>query len=113
MSGVSFSMDQDRLAAVAEIWKAHCNVAFPGRLRSTDVADVEMVMLDADVASCVRTWLNNGGSIDSRRRDVLVNRERLLARVVPELSGHEAAYCQRLLDMTAMVLNASDELPSS
>jgi hypothetical protein len=113
MSGVSFSMDQDRLAVVAELWKTHCDAAFPSRLRSTDVAGVEMVVLDADVAGCISTWLTNGGGIDSRRREILMNRERLLARVVPKLSGPEVTYFQRLLDMTALVLDSRDELPSS
>ena len=113
MSGVSFSMDQDQLAVVAELWKAHRDAAFPNRLRSTDVAGIEMVVLDAAVAGYISTWLNNGGRIDSRRRDILANRERLLARVVPKLSGPEVTYFQRLLDMTALILDSPDELPSS
>ncbi|XVU21230.1 hypothetical protein ACQPZJ_28635 [Actinoplanes sp. CA-054009] len=70
------------------------------------MAGVETVMLDADVAGCVSAWLNNGGDLDDRRWDVLATRERQLERVVSELSDREAAYYQRLLDMTVLVLDS-------
>ena len=97
---------QDRMAAAAELWKTHCLAGFPGRLRSTDVAGVEMVLLDADVAGCISSWLNNDGPLSDRRWAVLASRERQLVRVLPELSGAEADYCQRLLDMTDLVINS-------
>lgn len=105
-------MDQDRLTAVAELWKAHREAAFPGRLRGTDVAGVEMVMLDSDVVGCVSTWLDNGGAVEDRWWDVLATCERQLERVVPELSGYEASYYRRLLDMTALVLDTASGSPS-
>jgi hypothetical protein len=104
-------MKVDRLRAVARLWKAHGDAAFAGRLRFVDVAGVEMVMLDADVTGCVNTWLNNNGTIDDWRWNVLAARERQLKRVVPELSGDEAAYYRRLLDMTVLVLDSSGDQP--
>jgi hypothetical protein len=104
-------MDQHRMTVAAEVWKAHRDAAFPGRLRSADIAGVDIVMLDADVAGCVSSWLDNGGAIDDRRWDILASCERDLERVVPQLSGYEADYCQRLLDMTAVILSAP-RLPS-
>lgn len=100
--------DQRRMMAVAELWKAHRAAAFPDRLRSTGISGVDMVMLDADVAGCVSGWLNNGGAVDERW-DVLATRVRELERVVPELSGYEAVYFKRLLDMTALVLEAPSD----
>ncbi|GAB7051354.1 hypothetical protein [Catenuloplanes indicus] len=104
-------MKNDRMTGMARLWTAHRDAAFPDRLRSVDIAGIEMVMLDADVAGCISTWLNDGGNIDDRWWDVLAARERDLERVVPELSGDEAAYFQRLLDMTVSVLDSSGELP--
>jgi hypothetical protein len=46
----------DRMTAVARLREAHGDAAFPDRLRSADIAGVEMVMLDADVAACVGIW---------------------------------------------------------
>ncbi|MGW5666480.1 hypothetical protein [Micromonospora sp. NPDC003776] len=99
----------DRLAAVAELWEAHAQTPFPGRLRSADVAGVSMVLLDSNVAGCVSTWLHQGGSIDDGRGHILAACEQELLHVIPELDDDEAAYYQRLLDMTVLVLEAPDD----
>ncbi|MBM2620641.1 hypothetical protein JIG36_34590 [Actinoplanes sp. LDG1-06] len=99
-------MNDDRSVAVTRLWDAHLGTPFPGRLRSVDVAGVTMVLLDADVAGCVTTWLDNGGTLDERRWDTLATCELHLERVLPELSGAEAAYFQRLHDMAVLVLES-------
>lgn len=98
-------MPGDRVTAVTELWKAHREAAFPGRLRGEDVVGVELVMLDSDVASCIMSWLNNGGEIDDQRWNILAACEQDLDRVIPELAGHEASYYRRLLDMAVLVLD--------
>jgi hypothetical protein len=99
----------DRLGAVAELWEAHTQTAFPGRLRGADVAGVCLVVVDADVAGCVSIWLRRGGNIDDRRWDFLAACEQELLRVIPELDDDEAAYYHRLLDMAVLVLEATDD----
>lgn len=108
MIGVPVRMT-DRLAAVAELWEAHTQAPFPGRLRSVDVAGVSMVLLDSNVAGCVSTWLHRDGNIDDGRWDILAACEQELRRVIPELDDDEAAYYQRLLDMAVLVLKAPDD----
>ena len=51
-----------------------------------------MVSLDADVAGCVSVWLRNNGELDDRRWETLATCEQRLKRVLPKLSGYEAAY---------------------
>ncbi|GAA4605331.1 hypothetical protein BJY16_005350 [Actinoplanes octamycinicus] len=97
---------ENRMTTVARLWAEHCAAPFPGRLRAVEVAGVEMVMLDADVAGCVSVWLANGGTVDDRSWDVLAACERRLERVLPELTDREAAYYRRLLEMTVLVLDA-------
>ncbi|SBT45439.1 hypothetical protein GA0070611_3033 [Micromonospora auratinigra] len=82
------------------------DAAFPGRLRAVEVAGVHLVLLDSTVAGCVGSWLDHGGELGDRWWDVLAGCERELERVIPELSGDEAAYCRRLLEMTVLVLEA-------
>ena len=98
-------MPGDRVTAVADLWKAHQEAAFPRRLIVEEVAGVEMVMLDADVAGSIMSWLGNGGDIDDRRWDVLAVCEQNLIRVIPELADYEASYFQRLLEMAVLVLD--------
>ncbi|MGC5021684.1 hypothetical protein [Micromonospora sp. DT47] len=96
-------MADDRFAAVADLWETHLQAPFPSRLRGTEVAGVDMVMLDADVAGCVSSWLQNRGSLDARRRRVLASCQEQLIRVIPVLADQEAAYYRRLHDMAALV----------
>ncbi|GAB2577396.1 hypothetical protein Aab01nite_11740 [Paractinoplanes abujensis] len=100
------NLDDERTEAVARMWRDHVSLPFPGRLRSVDVAGVELAMLDADVAGHVSFWLDNRGCLDDRRRNALATRERQLDTVIPELTGEEAAYFRHLLDMAVLVLEA-------
>ena len=49
-----------------QLWDEHCRAPFPDRLRGMEIAGVDMVLLDADIAGCVTTWL--GGASLRRRR---------------------------------------------
>ena len=104
--------DDDRIKAVAELLAAHKVARFSARLTSVDIAGVEMVMLDADAVGCISTWLHNGGDLDDWWWDVLAAREQDLARVIPQLTGYEASFYQRLLDMTVLVLGPPDVFAS-
>jgi hypothetical protein len=45
----------------------HLERHFLLRLRSEEIDGVDMVMLDADVAGCVETWLKSSSDLDSVR----------------------------------------------
>jgi hypothetical protein len=66
------------------------------------------VTLDADVAGCVSAWLSNGGVIDDQWWYLLATREQQLDRLIPQLVGYEASHCQRLLEVTVLVLDPPD-----
>ena len=58
--------------SVQRLWDEHRATPFPARLRGAEVAGVDMVMLDADIAGRVASWLGNDGRIDEERKAVLV-----------------------------------------
>src|SRR6516165_9742459 len=99
-------MTVDRRAEVAQLWQGHREASFPARLRGADVVGVDMVLVDAFTAGCISTWLDQDGRIDDRRWDVLADCEQQLLRVIAKLDDDATAYYQRLLDMTALVLEA-------
>jgi hypothetical protein len=90
---------------VENLWQTHRVAPFPTRLTSVDIAGIEMVTLDADVAGCVSTRLATGGPLDDHRWHLLATRERHLEQVLSELTGEEALYFQRVYDMTVLLLN--------
>jgi hypothetical protein len=66
-------------------------------LRGAEVGDIDVVLLDADIAGCVSTWLGNGGH-------PTVETPRILATCVKDLDtviavfpdGEEQYYLQQL-----------------
>jgi hypothetical protein len=105
-------MNNERLQAVAQLWEAHMQAPFPARLRGAEIAGVDMVLLDADTAGCVKTWLDNNGRLDAWRRDVIASCLDELNRVTPHLADQdEAAYYNRLRELA--VLLCSDQPTST
>ncbi len=86
------------------LYDQHERAEFPDRWRDEEPGGVEMVMLDADVAGVVWSWLS-GGRLDATRQSVLRSSLRDLDRVLPVLSdSQELQYCQRLRELARLVL---------
>jgi hypothetical protein len=92
------------LRTVAELYDQHRRAAFPSRLTAADANGVEMAGLDATVSGCVSAWLRSQRRIDDSRWDLLADCEQKLKRAIPALDGDERSHCQRLLDMTLLIL---------
>ena len=95
----------ETLKAGRQLWTEHLNDDYPPRLRATDVEGVGMVMLDADVAGCFDSWLDNGGYVDDSRQAILTECLSDLDRVLPLLNDrHERRYFARVREMAALAL---------
>jgi hypothetical protein len=102
MTGVT--TDPARRETARLLYDEHERAEFPGRWRDEEPGGVEMVMLDADVAGVVSSWLS-GGRLDAPRQSVLRSSLRDLDRVLPVLSdSEELRYCQRLRELARLVL---------
>jgi hypothetical protein len=83
----------DQLEAVRRLNAEWLAMPFPTSLRGVDIADTSVVMLDADVAGCVQTWLAAAGELDDERWNRLAQCLEDLDMVMPLLSaGAEAVY---------------------
>ena len=95
----------DEIAMAAQPWDEHKQAEFPARLRGEDVAGVDMVMLDSDVAGFVIAWMSSQGQLESRQRDLLAQCLADLNRVLPLLNDEsERRYYERLRDLAALTL---------
>ena len=56
---------------IAAMWQAHDDRWFLPLPRGAEVGDIDVVLLDADTAGCVSTWLADGGQFDPERTRIL------------------------------------------
>lgn len=96
-------------AAVSHVWQEHLQAPFPAGQRGAERAGIDLVLLDADIAGCVSTWLSHGGSLDHRRSSVLRRRITDLERILPVLAATDnAPYWQRLYRLGCLVSESVD-----
>ncbi|MFD8570514.1 hypothetical protein [Streptomyces sp. NPDC059639] len=72
-------------AAVARLFQEIRKETWPAHLNTAERAGIDLVMLDADLAGCVTTWLSNNGVLDARRLAILRRRLSDLEQVMPEI----------------------------
>ena len=90
---------------IDELWKEHTNTPFPKGFRTKDVNGIDFVMLDADVAGCVDTFLSRG-DLNLFQTAILGLSYRNLSYVMPILNEEGAAYFWRLERLAELVLKA-------
>jgi hypothetical protein len=90
---------------IGELWTEHTNTPFPKGFRGMDVSGIDFVMLDADVAGCVDTFLSRG-NLNLFQTAVLGLSYRNLSFVLPILNEEGAAYFWRLERLSELVLKA-------
>ena len=95
-------------ALIEELWKEHESAPFPKGYRGKDVNGIDFVMLDADVAGCVDTFLSRG-NLNLFQTAVLGLRYRDLSYVIPILNDEGAEYYWRLERLAELVLKAVAE----
>lgn len=93
---------------VTRMWDAHVRTPFPPALRGAEIAGIDMVLLDADTAGCVRSWLSSAGRLDARRRAAIASCLAELNTVLPLLTDPaQAAYYRRLRDLARRICTES------
>ena len=90
---------------IEELWKEHELAAFPKGYRGKDVSGIDFVMLDANVAGCVDTFLRRG-NLNLFQTATLGLCYRDLSYVIPILNEEGATYYWRLERLAELVLRA-------
>ncbi|MFD8148868.1 hypothetical protein [Streptomyces sp. NPDC059708] len=95
--------ESDVIAAVRVLWDEHRPAPFPHGLAGQDRAGFDLVLVDADIAGCVHTWLDDGGTLDMRLFRVLHWRGSQLTAILTELGeGDNPEYWHRLSRMAEL-----------
>ena len=96
-------MENNSKSLIEELWKGHVATPFPKGFRAKDVDGIDFVMLDADIAGCVDTFLRRGNlNLFQTARLGLCYRH--CSYVTPILNEEGAAYFWRLERMAELVL---------
>ncbi|MFE0421581.1 hypothetical protein [Streptomyces sp. NPDC058953] len=106
----------ERLRDAAALWDEQRRAPFPAGLRGVAFGDTDLVLLDADIAGCVLTWLNNDGVLDLWRIGILRGCVEDLDRVIPELTPLTGPagvrYYERLRRLALLTLSAGPPVMS-
>ncbi|WP_433654219.1 hypothetical protein ACQPW1_26385 [Nocardia sp. CA-128927] len=105
------SSTSEHRADIGRLWQEHMRAPFPARLHTVEAAGVEMALLDATIAGCVSVWHDNGGSLDSERRQTLRKRIAELDQVLPLITeAEELRYLERLHQLALLASDTSPQL---
>ncbi|MDH6228848.1 hypothetical protein M2169_005818 [Streptomyces sp. MJP52] len=93
-----------RVREAARLWQDHRDAAFPAGLRGVELEGIDMVLLDAETAGCVRTWIDNEGVLDLKRERILQAGVEELELVIPQITDPSGrAYYERLHRLALLV----------
>jgi len=91
--------------SVEELWQQHRIAQFPVELGGHDVDGVDYVMLDADIAGCVSTFLERKHALDQWRTALLGLALGNVERLLPQLESSQREYFARLAQLARIVLH--------
>jgi hypothetical protein len=93
---------------IETVWKEHRETRFPAVCRAADIDRIDFVMLEADIAGCVSTFLQRG-TLDLWRTAILGICYRNVTYVLPQMPKEGRLYFQRLGRLARLVLDAVRE----
>jgi hypothetical protein len=96
---------------IQTLWERHLAATFPGGCRGAKGDFADLVMLEADTAGCVQTFLVAGGQLDLWRVAVLGVCYRDLAVALRVIPDEAQEYFSRLEKLAGLVLQAMVHKP--
>jgi hypothetical protein len=88
---------------IGELWQEHLAAPFPNGFRGKDVDGIDFVILDADIAGCVETFVRRG-TLSLFQAAALGISYRNVSYVIPILNEEGAAYFWRLERLAELIL---------
>ena len=98
--------DESDETIIRELWREHLATPFPKGFRGRDVSGVDFVMLDANIAGCVTTYVA-GRDLSVYQTAVLGLSYRDAGSVLPVLNEEGKEYFWRLEQLARLVLRAT------
>ena len=93
---------------ISELWQQHSSAVFPNGYGDREINRINLPLLDAEIAGCVRIYLHNGGKLDAQRVKTLRKSLIDLNTIVVLLNSEELMYFDRLRKLANLVLQEVD-----
>jgi hypothetical protein len=93
-----------------ELWQQYSSSAFPTGYSEKEVNRINLSLLDAEIAGCVRHYIHNDGKIGSQQVKVLRDRLIDLNAIILLMDRDEAIYFDRLRRMADLVLQEVEKI---
>jgi hypothetical protein len=95
--------DQTDESLIKELWQEHVAAQFPADLYAKSLNEIDFVMLDANIAGCVDTYVERG-RLNTYQLAMLGLSYRDATFVLPILNEEASAYFWRLERLAELVL---------
>lgn len=87
-----------------ELWQQHSTAAFPDGYGDKEINRINLSLLDAEMAGCIRLYIHNNGRIDPHQVKVLRDRLIDLNGIILLMDRDDLIYFDRLRKMASLVL---------
>ena len=87
-----------------ELWQQHSTAAFPDGYGDKEINRINLSLLDAEMAGCIRLYIHNNGRIDPQQVKVLRDRLIDLNGIILLMDRDDLIYFDRLRKMASLVL---------
>ena len=91
------------MTQIERMWTEHLATDYP-QVRGDEVAGVDLLLLDADIAESITTFLDNGGRLAPARRTLLESLARQARTAAQSLGGPARDYFSRLANVAELVV---------
>ena len=90
---------------IESLWQEYRATPFPKVCRGGEVDGIDFVLLDADIAGCVTTFLESDRSLDLWRTAILGVCYRDVSQVLPQMPAEGRRYFELLEGLARLVLD--------
>jgi len=92
------------MGEIGKLYSEHTKTMFPNNLKGIEVLNIDLVLLDANIAGCVSSYLQNGGHLDSQRVEILKRLCVDVNSVLKEIPSGEREYFVKLKRLGDLVI---------
>jgi hypothetical protein len=93
-----------------KLWQSYSGATFPEGYVGKKINQIDLALVDAEIAGCVRLFILNDGKIDPQQLNVLRDRLIDLNAIILLMDRDELIYFERLRKMANLVLQEVEKI---